>query len=337
MIETHDRTRFEVLGYSFGPDDRSAARARFASAFDRFVDVRAETFAATAARIRKDEIAILLDTSGHVIYARGEIFAMRPAPIQINCIGFPGTLGADYYDYILTDRFVTPPEQQIHFTERFMYLPHCYMPGDSKRPIGATTDRAQAGLPDTGFVFCCFNGSYKIQPPVFEIWMRLLQNVPQSVLWLLDTDSLTRANLEREARQRGVASGRLLFAPRVPVAEHLARQGVADVFLDTFPCNAHTTGNDALFAGLPVVTCAGETFASRVSGSHLRAVGLPELVTHSLADYEALALRLAREPALLAEIRARLSANRETHPLFDTIGYTRALEELLLRAVEERR
>jgi protein O-GlcNAc transferase len=279
----------------------------------------------------------LFDTGGHVIYARGEIFAARPAPIQINCIGFPGTLGADYYDYILTDRFVSPPEQQIYFTERFMYLPHCYMPGDTRRPTSPAPDRAQCGLPHAGIVFCCFNGSYKIQPAVFEIWMRLLQNVPQSVLWLLDTDPMARANLEREARQRGMTPERLVFAPRASVGEHLARHGVADLFLDTFPCNAHTTTNDALFAGLPVVTCAGETFASRVSGSHLCAIGLPELVTHSLADYEALALRLAREPDTLAEFRNRLRVNRETHPLFDTIGYTRALEELLLQAVAERR
>ncbi len=335
VIETHDRSRFEVFGYSFGPDDRSDARARFSRAFDHFADVRAQTFGATAEHIRNDEIGILFDTSGHVIYARGEIFAMRPAPIQINCIGFPGTLGADYYDYIVTDRFVSPPDQQVHFSERFMYLPHCYMPGDTRRPIGATPNRAQCGLPDAGFVFCCFNGSYKIQPAVFEIWMRLLQRVPQSVLWLLDTDPMTRANLERESRRRDVAPERLVFAPRVPVAEHLARHGAADLFLDTFPCNAHTTANDALFAGLPVVTRAGETFASRVSGSHLRAIGLPELVTYGLADYEALALRLAREPDTLAEFRTRLRTNRKTHPLFDTIGYTRALEESLLQAAAE--
>jgi len=337
VIERHDRARFEVFGYSFGPDDRSAARARFERAFDHFFDVRAETPAASVQRIRNDGIAILFDTSGHVIYARGEIFAARAAPIQINCIGFPGTLGADYYDYILTDRFVSPPGQQVHFAERFMYLPHCYMPGDTRRPIGAAPNRAQCGLPQAGFVFCCFNGSYKMQPAVFDIWMRLLRDVPQSVLWLLDTDPLARANLEREARQRSVAPERLVFAPRMPVAEHLARHGVAHLFLDTFPCNAHTTTNDALFAGLPVVTCAGETFASRVSGSHLHAIGLPELVTHSLADYEALALRLAREPDTLAEFRNRLRVNRKTHPLFDTIGYTRALEELLLHAVAERR
>ena len=334
VIETHDRVRFEVFGYSFGPDDRSDARARFARAFDRFADVRAETFAATAQRIRDDGIAILFDTGGHVLYARGEIFAQRPAPVQINCIGFPGTLGADYYDYILTDRFVSPESAQADFAERFMYLPHCYMPGDSKRPTGAAPTRAEAGLPAGGFVFCSFNGSYKIQPAVFDVWMRLLAAVPESVLWLLDTHALARTNLLQEAGRRGVAPERLVFAPRVPVAAHLARHALADLFLDTFPCNAHTTANDALFAGLPIVTCAGETFASRVAGSHLHAVGLPELVAHDLAHYEALALRLAREPGALAALRARLHADRATQPLFDTIAWTRALEGLLLRAME---
>jgi protein O-GlcNAc transferase len=334
VIETHDRTRFEVLGYSFGPDDRSEARARFARAFDRFADVRDEASAATAERLRRDGVAILFDTGGHVLYARGEIFAGRPAPLQINCIGFPATLGADYYDYILTDRFVSPEGEQVHFNERFLYLPHCYMPGDSKRPIGVTPTRAQVGLPDGGFVFCSFNGSYKIQPALYDVWMRLLAVVPGSVLWLLDTHPLARSNLVREAVRRGVSAERLVFAPRVPVAEHLARHALADLFLDTFPCNAHTTANDALFAGLPIVTCAGETFASRVAGSHLHAIGLPELVAYDLAAYEALAVRLAQEPDTLAALRARLHAARATQPLFDTAGWTRALETLLLRALD---
>ncbi len=334
VIETHDRARFEVLGYSFGPDDRSDARARFARAFDRFVDVREEASAATVARIRRDGVAILFDTGGHVLYARGEIFAQRPAPIQVNCIGFPGTLGADYYDYIVTDRFVSPETEQPHFAERFMYLPHCYMPGDSKRPIGVAPMRADAGLPEAGFVFCSFNGSYKIQPAVFDAWMRLLAAIPRSVLWLLDTHPQARANLVREAERRGVAAARLVFAPRVPVADHLARHALADLFLDTFPCNAHTTANDALFAGLPLVTCAGETFASRVAGSHLHAIGLPELVAQDLAAYEALALRLARDADALAALRTRLRANRATRPLFDTVAWTRALEDSLLQALE---
>ena len=334
VIETHDRSRFEVFGYSFGPDDRSPARARFEHAFDRFVDIRAEVSEATAQRIRDDRIGVLFDTGGYVLNARSEIFALRPAPIQINAIGFPGTLGAPWYDYILGDAFVTPPEQQPYFAERFMLLPHCYLPGDGKRTIDAAPTRAQCGLPDAGFVFCCFNASYKILPDMFAIWMRLLAEIQGSVLWLLETNAQATANLRREARARGIASERLVFAPRVPVARHLARHAVADLFLDTFPCNAHTTANDALFAGLPLITCRGETFASRVSGSQLIAIGLPELVTESLAAYEALALDLARQPEHLARCRERIRSSRVTSPLFDAAGYTRALEGLLLDAWE---
>jgi predicted O-linked N-acetylglucosamine transferase (SPINDLY family) len=334
VIEEHDRSRFEVFGYSLGPDDGSASRARFAAAFDRFIDVRAESFDATAQRIRDDRIAVLLDTSGFVVHARPEILALRPAPIQINCIGFAGTLGADFYDYILTDRFVSPPEQQANFAERFMYLPHCYLPGDARRPLGPSPSRGECGLPESGFVFCCFNASYKILPPVFEVWMRLLHQLPGSVLWLLETSPTATHNLRREAELRGVSAQRLVFAPRVPLPEHLARHAAADLFLDTLPYNAHTTANDALFAGLPVLTCAGETFAGRVSASQLRAVGLPELVTHDLAAYEALALALARQPDLLAGYRARLRNNRDTEKLFDVQAYTRALEALLEAACE---
>jgi predicted O-linked N-acetylglucosamine transferase (SPINDLY family) len=334
VLERHDRRKFEVFGYSFGPDDRSSARSRFVAAFDHFVDVRAEPFEATAQRIRDDRIGVLFDTSGYVVFARSEIFALRPAPIQINCIGFPGTLGANWYDYILTDRFVSPPEQQANFAERFAYLPHCYLPGDSRRTVAAIPSRADCGLPAAGFVFCCFNASYKILPDMFDIWMRLLRQVPDSVLWLLQTDPAVTSNLRAEAARRGVAQERLLFAPRAPLAEHLARHAAADLFVDTFPCTAHTTANDALFAGLPVLTCAGETFASRVCGSQLAAIGLGELVTYDLAAYEALALELARAPATLADYRARLRANRATAPLFDTAAYTRALEALLWSAWE---
>ena len=329
VIERHDRKRFEVFAYSFGPDDGSPARARFATAFDQFVDVRAESFEDTARRIANDRIAFLFDTSGYMIHARSEIFALRPAPIQVNCIGFPGTLGADCYDYVLTDRFVTPPEQQANFVERFLYLPDCYLPGDSRRPIGAIPSRAQCGLPQDAFVFCCFNASYKILPQVFEAWMRLLRAVPASVLWLLETNAPATGNLRREAKRWGVAPERLIFAPRIPLAEHLARHAAADLFLDTTPCNAHTTANDALFVGLPIVTCAGETFASRVSGSQLNAIALSELVTYDLESYEALALKLARDPDTLRSVRARLRANSESCPLFDTGRYTRELEKLI--------
>jgi predicted O-linked N-acetylglucosamine transferase (SPINDLY family) len=334
VIETHDRSRFEVFGYSFGPDDRSPARARFARAFDRFVDIRAETSEATAQRIRDDRIGVLFDTGGYVLNARSEIFALRPAPIQINAIGFPGTLGAPWYDYILGDAFVTPPDQEPHFAERFMLLPHCYLPGDGKRTIDAAPTRAQCGLPDAGFVFCCFNASYKILPDVFAIWMLLLAEVPGSVLWLLETNAQATANLRREARGRGIAPERLVFAPRVPLAQHLARHAVADLFLDTFPCNAHTTANDALFAGLPMLTCSGETFASRVSGSQLMAIGLKELVTDSPVAYQTRALELARQPEMLVRCREQVRSARETSPLFDAAGYTRALEGLLLAAWE---
>ena len=332
VIELHDRSRFEVFGYSCGPDDGSAARARFASAFDHFADIRAESYAETAQRIRDDQIAVLLDTSGYVVFARAEIFALQPAPIQFNCIGFAGSLGVPWYHYILSDRFVSPPEQQVNFVERFAYLPHCYLPGDSRRAIGAAPSRGDCGLADEAFVFCCFNSSHKILPPVFEVWMRLLQQVPASVLWLLQTDPVATSNLRAEAERRGVSPRRLVFAPRVPVAEHLARHALADLFIDTFPYTAHTTANDALFAGLPVLTCVGESFASRVCGSQLRAVGLDALVTDDLAAYEARALELARSPALLAGHRARLFAGRAALPLFDTAGYTRALEDILSAA-----
>jgi protein O-GlcNAc transferase len=271
------------------------------------------------------------------VNARSAIFTLRPAAIQINCIGFPGTLGADCYDYILTDRFVTPPEQQVNFSERFLYLPDCYLPSDSKRTMAAIPTRRQCGLPAEGFVFCCFNGAYKITPTVFDVWMRLLGEVPGSVLWLLEANATASENLRSEAERRGVGSDRLVFAPRVPPEEHLARHTIADLFLDTFPCNAHTTANEALFAGLPLLTCAGETFASRVSGSQLLAMGLPELVTESIEAYEALALKLARDPDRLRKLRDRLQSNRELSTLFNAKAYALALEELLLQTCENLR
>jgi predicted O-linked N-acetylglucosamine transferase (SPINDLY family) len=336
VIEAHDRSRFEVFAYSFGPDDRSEARIRFEHAFDRFVDVAAESVEATVRRIRGDRIAVLLDTGGYVLGARSEIFAARPAPIQVNAIGFPGTLGAPWYDYILGDAYVTPPGAEGDFAESILRLPHCYLPGEDRRAIAAAPTRAACALPDAGFVFCCFNASYKILPEVFAIWMRLLAATPRSVLWLLDTNREATANLRREAARRGIAPERLIFAPRVALADHLARHAAADLFLDTFPCNAHTTANDALFAGLPLITCSGDTFASRVSGSQLQAAGLSDLVTRSLADYEALALELARDRTQLARYHERLRTGRDTSPLFDSAAYARALETLLLEALKAR-
>jgi protein O-GlcNAc transferase len=236
-------------------------------------------------------------------------------------------MGADFIDYIIVDRFLVPPDQQPFFSERLVHLPDCYLCTDDQREIPERTPtRAEYGLPQVGFVFCCFNNAFKITPAFFDVWMRLLRAVPGSVLWLLDANPLARANLAREATARDVAPERIVFAPRRPVAEHLARHSLADLFLDTLPYNAHVTTADALWAGLPVLTCPGNTFAGRVAGSLLHAIGLDELVATSLDDYEARALRLAREPEILAQLRARLARNRQTYPLFDTARFARNLD-----------
>jgi predicted O-linked N-acetylglucosamine transferase (SPINDLY family) len=335
--ERHDRTRLTTCAYSIGPRVASPQRTRIEAAFDRFVECSADSIEQTARRIEADGIEVLLDLNGYTTYAKSEILALRPAPLQINWLGYLGTLGAPWYDYVLTDRFAAPPELQPFFSERFLYLPDCYCPSDTQRPVAARTpERAACGLPEQGLVLCCFNATYKILPAVFDVWMRLLLAVPGSVLWLAPGNATARANLQREAAARGVAPERLVFAPRVSLPEHLARHAHADLFLDTTPYNAGTTANDALFMGVPVLTCAGATMASRVAGSQLHAIGLPELVTTSLSDYEALALALATEPARLQACRQRLLAQRATYPLFDMARFTRALDDLLLTAWENR-
>ena len=330
--ERIDRSRIEAFAYGILPTDTGPVGERIARAFEHFADVSRESTATIAQRIRGDRIAILFDLNGYTTHARSEIFALRPAPLQINSIGFPGTLGAEWYDYIHVDPFVAPPAMKPHFTERFFAMPHACFPSDTTR-AGKTSPppRSALGLPERGFVFACFNNTYKILPDVFAIWMRMLAAVPQSVLWLYDSDPDAKANLRREAQRAGVAAERLIFAPWAPPDRHLARAATADLFLDTYPYSAGATANDALLAGLPVVSCAGETLASRLAGSQLHAIGLPELVTASLADYESLALGLARHPAELAALRTRLAANRRTHPLFDMARYTRDLEDGLLR------
>ncbi len=258
---------------------------------------------------------MLIDLNGYKPENRAKILAYRPAPIQVNYLGYPGTTGADFIDYILVDPFVVPANQQPFFSERLVHLPDCYQCNDDKREIAAATpSRAECGLPEEGFVFCCFNDSYKITPEFFDIWMRLLHAVPGSVMWLYERDTAAKANLAREASARGVAPERLVFAPRLPLSEHLARHRLADLFLDTLPYNAHTTASDALWAGLPVLTCAGSTFAGRVAGSLLRAVGLDELITTSLEEYEALALRLVRDTELMGRFRARPRAKSADLP-----------------------
>jgi len=335
LLERHDRSRVEVFAYAYGPDDASAERRRIVAAVDHWRDIADETDARAAQRIRDDRIDVLIDLNGHTRFSRSDIPALRPAALQMSWLGYLGTLGAPWYDYVITDRFVSPPAQQVNFDERFLYLPHSYCPSDTRRAVAARVPgRAECGLPDSGFVFCCFNNIYKILPDVFGIWMRLLREIPGSVLWLVSGHGVAAENLRREARRRDIAPERIVFAGYVPMAEYLARLRCADLFLDTLPYNAGTTANDALLVGLPLLTCAGETFASRIAGSQLHAVGLPELVTGSLADYEAMALRLAREPGLLGGLRTRLAANSRTHPLFDMAGFTRDFEAALARACE---
>jgi predicted O-linked N-acetylglucosamine transferase (SPINDLY family) len=335
LFERHDRDRFAVFGYSHGPDDGSPMRRRLVNAFDRFVDLKGVSCLDAARRIFADGVDILVDLKGHTQNGRPRIFAARPAPIQVNYLAYPGTTGAPCMDYILVDDFIVPPDQQRFFTERLVHLPGCYQVNDSRREIAPRVpSRAECGLPADGFVFCCFNNSYKITPEVFEVWMNLLKAVPGSVLWLLAGNRFAPANLRREAAARGVAEDRLVFAPRQPLAEHLARHRLADLFLDCFPVNAHTTASDALWAGCPMVTLAGETFVSRVAGSLLRAVGLAELITTSLEDYEAMALRLARDADMLANVRARLAENRKTSGLFDARQFVRNLERAYVRMWE---
>ena len=327
LFERHDRSRFETVALSYGADDRSPMRSRLARAFDKFVDVRALSDAHAARLLRDMEIDIAVDMKGHTTEARIGILAHRPAPVQVAYLGYPGTSGAGFIDYVLADRFVLPEREQQHWTEKVVYLPDCYQVNDAGRAIAEQTPtRAEAGLPERAFVFCCFNNSYKILPRMFDAWMRLLRELHGSVLWLLEDNAGARVNLEREARARGVDPARLVFARRLPHAGHLARHRLADLFLDTLPCNAHTGASDALWAGLPLVTCAGSTFAGRVAGSLLHAVGLPELATRSLAGYEALALQLASDRGRLRQLRERLAANRSVAPLFDTERFRENLE-----------
>jgi len=327
VMELHDRSRFRVIGYSYGPDDGSAARRRLAGAFDRFVDLEAASFAESAGRIREDRVDILVDLKGYTSGARPQILALRPAPVQVNYMGYPGTMGTSAVDFILVDSSVVPPDRQPFFSEKLVHLPDCYLATDRTRPIAPRVpSRAECGLPEPGFVFCCFNSLHKITPAIFDIWMRLLGAVEGSVLWLLESNPLAPGNLRREAEARGIGAGRLVFAPAVPNPDHLARFAVADLFLDTLPYNAHTVAVDALWGGCPLVSCAGDAFPARVAASVLRAAGLPELVTGSPAEYEALALRLGRHPEHCRSVRGRLRESRPACALFDTPRFTRHLE-----------
>jgi predicted O-linked N-acetylglucosamine transferase (SPINDLY family) len=327
LFELHDKDRFALFAFDNGWDDASELRARINRAFDEVIDISRLSDADAAAAVRQRRIDILVNLNGYFGHGRQGVFAHRPSPIQVNYLGFPGTLGADYMDYILADQHVIPPEERQYYAEKVVYLPDTYQVNDLKRRISERTPtRPEAGLPDAGFVFCCFNNNYKITPEVFAVWMRLLAKVEGSVLWLLEDNAAAARNLRREAEARGVPPGRLVFAKRLKLDEHLSRHKLGDLFLDTLPYNAHTTASDALWAGLPLLTCQGSTFPGRVAASLLHAVGLPELVTRTLREYEEWALRLASTPAMLADIRAKLARNRTSHPLFNSDRYRHHLE-----------
>jgi protein O-GlcNAc transferase len=333
LIECHDRTKFEIIGVSFGGDAGSDIRRRIIAAFDEFHDVPFHTDAGVADFLYDLHVHIAVDLNGLTKGNRPGVWACRPAPVQVNWQGFPGTTGSDYMDYIIADETVLPFDQQPFFSERIVHLPDCYLANDmpAHQPLRwfektSTPARPELGLPAQGLVFCCFNQSWKITGPVFDIWMRLLARVPESVLWLLKMTDLGEANLKHEATARGIDPDRLIFAPWFDIDSHLARLRGADLFLDTLFYNAHSTGSAALWAGVPVVTCVGPTFPGRVGASMLKAVGMPELVTHSLEEYEALALRLATDPALLSSMRLKLENNRLIYPLFDGDRFRRGIE-----------
>ncbi len=337
LFESHDREKFELIAFSMGPNKDDDMRRRTSRAFDQFIDVTSLNDLEVATMARSMEIDIAVDLKGYTKDARLGIFADGCAPIQVNYLGYPGTIGAPYFDYIVADKTLIPPESQESYSEKVVYLPHSYQVNDGQRVISDRLfTRSELGLPDQGFVFCCFNNGYKIFPHVFDIWMRLLKEVEGSVLWLLAELPVAIENLRREAEARGVAGDRLVFAGRVPLADHLARHVHADLFLDTLPCNAHTTASDALWAGLPVLTCLGQGLASRVAGSVLTAMDLPELITTDLAAYEAKALHFATHADDLRSLKAKVAIARSTSPLFKAQVFARHIEAAYL-AMEDRR
>ena len=327
MFECHDKSRFDVTAISFGPDDNSEMLQRLKTSFERFIDVKIFSDDKIANLVRSSEVDILVDLMGFTTDSRTGVFARRPAPIQVNYLGYPGTMGAEYIDYIIADQTVIPDEFRKFYSEKIAILPNTYQASDRKRVISDKAfNRSDVGLPSQGFVFCCFNNKYKITPRVFDCWVRILKQVEGSVLWLSEDNASAANNLKKEAVARGVSSERLVFAKRMPPPEHLARHKLADLFLDTLPYNAHTTASDALWAGLPVLTCLGATFAGRVAASLLNAIHLPELITTTLEAYEQMAIDLATHPEKMAVIKRKLAENRLTTPLFDTKLFTKLIE-----------
>ncbi len=331
LYELHDRNRVEVFAFSWSREDGTPLRARVVKAMDHYISIAAMSDEEAARCIRAHEIDILVDLHGLTLGTRPDILSWRPAPVQMTYLGFPGSTALPCIDYVIADRFVLPPELAPHFTERALYMPNSFQINDRQREIGPRPTRASCALPDDGFIFCSFNNNFKFTEEVFASWMRILLRVPGSVLWLVSDHDSVRQNLRASAEQLGVDPARLLFAERAPPAEYLARYQVADLFLDTIPFNAGTTASDALWAGLPLLTCAGHTFSSRMAGSLLLAVGLPELITHTLQDYEDKAVALAQEPARIAAMKQQLMANRLTCSLFDSPQFVRDLEDMLLQ------
>ncbi len=327
LFECHDRSRFDVTAISFGPSDNSELRQRLGAAVENFVDVTAYSDDQIAKLVRSLEIDILVDLMGFTTDSRLGILARKPAPIQVNFLGYLGTMGAPYIDYIIADRTVIPQDQQEFYSEKIAYLPNSFQPTDQGRVVATKRfSREEAGLPRDGFVFCCFNSNYKIVPAAYDIWMRILKRVDGSVLWLSAESPLVQQNLRDEAAARGVNAERLIFAPRISLPEHQARLRLADLFLDTWPYNAGATASDTLWVGVPVLTLLGNTFVGRMAASVLNAIGLSELITTTPEAYELLAVDLATNPDRLAEIKQKLANNRLTTPLFDNKLYAKDIE-----------
>jgi predicted O-linked N-acetylglucosamine transferase (SPINDLY family) len=334
LYELHDKNKFEIIAFSFGVDDKSHMRLRLSQAFKQFIDVSDLSDLGVAELSRSLQIDIAIDLAGHTAHSRTGIFACRAAPIQVSYIGYLGTMGFEYYDYLLADKTIIPDELQKFYFEKIAYLPS-YQVNDRKRTISARQfTREELGLPETGFVFCCFNNNYKILPTTFNSWIRILNAVEGSVLFLYADNECSKANLIKEACLCGIDSARLIFGGRIPTEEYLARYRVCDLFLDTFPYNAGTTASDALWVGLPVLTRIGQSFASRVAASLLNAIGLPELITSTQEEYEAMAIELAMNPQKLRDIKLRLAKNRFTAPLFDTSLFTKNLETIYIKMME---
>ena len=329
LFEKHDKSKFELYAFSFGPDNKDSMQARVEAAFDQFIDVTTMSDKEIAAFSRMLQIDIAIDLKGSTKNHRFGIFSYRAAPIQVSYLGYPGTMGAEYIDYLIADKTLIPYESQQFYTEKIAYMPHSYQVNDRSRVISDRVfTKQEAGLPEEGFVFACFNSNYKITPDVFDVWVRLLKSVEGSVLWLYQENETAALNLRKEAKKRGLAPERLVFAPKMELSEHLARHKLADLFIDTLPCNAHTTASDALWAGLPILTCMGESFASRVAASLLNAIEMPELITGSLIEYEALAISLGNDPQRVQVLKQKLEQNKLTTPLFDSTLFTKDIENL---------